>query len=259
MVWCISCSPANTVIVFNIHNVKLLLKLLIFLNSPELQQIDNTNSQSTVSISTSPFLTPSVQSKRTTLDLSLAHSQEPSTSPSSQSNMAPSEYLSANSAFKKRALVQKLSDSDLSDTTPQSSHSPSVARSTSETKSHSGANSPATNSQQLPYLRFECGCEQCSVYDYISGKTCPNPKELPFPKLEVILSQLPPEEIELIEEELSQRTRSIYFNFCSLVIDTFKQLKECVDYSELISHLKVVLKPNWNSPYVCSASKSLKM
>ena len=170
--------------------------------------------------------------------------------------MTPSVQLESNNlVYHKRDLSQDPSVSDCTDNESQSSHSPSITRSTSETSSHSRANSPATNLQQLPYLRFECGCEQCSVYDYISGKICPNPKQLPFPKLEV--SQIPPEEIDFLEEELTQQTKSIYLEFCSLVMDTFKQLRESVDHTELISYLKVALKPNWYSPYVRSASKSL--
>ena len=196
-----------------------------------------------------------MQSKHTTSDSAIAHSQEPSTSPPAQSATTPPQ--SASSVNYRRALIHELSNSDSSDDESQSSHSPSIARSTSETSSHSGANNPATDSQRSPYLQFECGCEQCSVYDYISGKICPNPKHLPYPKLEV--SQFPPEEVEFIEEELRDRTRSIHLKFCSLVSDTFIEMNRNVDHIELMSHLRICLESNWISPYAHSASKNLKV
>ena len=230
----------------------------VVLPPPELKQASNTSSQSTVPISVSPIpssLTPSVQPESIFLINTPAHSQKPSTSPPSQSTRTPS--VKTQSVYRRRALSREPSDFDLSSDESQSSHSPYVARSTSETSSLSGSNSPASDSQQLPYLQFECGCEKCSVYDYISGKICPNPKQLPFPKLEV--SQIPPEEIEFIEEELRDRTRSIHFKFCSLVSDTFKELSKNVDHSELMSHLKICLKSNWVAPYAHSALKSLRV
>ena len=199
-------------------------------------------------------MTYSVQSN-TTSDSAPAHGQEPSTSPPAHSTTTPPQ--STSSVNRRRTLIQEFSHSDPSDDESQSSHSPSIARSTSETSSHSRANSPASDSQQSSYLQFECGCEQCSVYDYISGNICPNPKQLPFPKLKV--SQFPPEEIKFIEEELRDQTRSIHFKFCSLVSNTFKELSKNVDHAELISHLKICLESNWISPYAHSASKSLKV
>ena len=129
-----------------------------------------------------------------------------------------------------------------------SSQSSSVVQPRSETSSVTEATSPAINSQESSYLRFECGCDQCSVYDYISGKICPNPKELDFPKIKVF--DMPPEEMKRIEKGLSKRTKLLHFKFCSLVTDTFKDLKKNVDYTELISHLKICL----SSPYESSAS-----
>ena len=123
------------------------------------------------------------------------------------------------------------SASDLSDES-QSSKPPSAVDSLSE------ANSSETNLQQLSYIRFECGCGKCSVYDYISGKICPNPKELPFPKLDV--SDIPPQEIEYIEEELRYQSISLYREFCYLVVDTFEKLRDRVDFSDLISYLTLI-------------------
>ena len=62
------------------------------------------------------------------------------------------------------------------------------------------------------------------MYDYISGKICPNPKELDFPKIKV--SDMPPEEMKRVEKGLSKRTKLLHLKFCSLVSDTFKDLKK---------------------------------
>ena len=117
---------------------------------------------------------------------------------------------------------------------------------------------PATSSLQSSKLRFECGCGKCSVYDYINGEICPNQKQLPFPKLD-IQSVIPSEEIEYIEEELYHQTRSIYRKFCSLLSDTFKELSKIVNHTELISHLKLVLKLEWNLQCALSVPKNLDM
>ena len=225
----------------------------MYLPSPELKQANNTSSQGTVPILAQSSMTPSVQSKCTSSSVSASvHSQESLISPSSQSTMTPNmQPQSTNTVYHNRRVIQEPSVSDLYEDESQSSYSLSVARSTSETSSPSGANSPATDSQQSSYLRFECGCEQCSVYDYISGKVCPNPKVLPFPKFEIF--QLPPEEIELIEEGLRDRTRSIHFKFCSLISNTFKELSKKVKYPELLSFLKLCL----TSPCSRSATESL--
>ena len=130
--------------------------------------------------------------------------------------------------------TQQRSTSDIS-TESQSSLSPLVTDPQTEVKSFT---------QQQPYLRFECGCEQCSVYDYISGKICPNPRELPFPRFEV--SEIPPEEIDYIEQEFSHQTRSIHTEFCCLMSDTFEELEKNVEHLKLISHLKILLTPKWN-------------
>ena len=130
-----------------------------------------------------------------------------------------------------------------------------LASDLSDESQPSGSSShPETSLHQHSYLQFECGCGKCSVYDYISGKICPNPMEVPFPKFEV--SEIPPEEIEYIEEELRDQTKSIYREFCALASDTFKALREQVDYSELISYLKLVSSPRWDLQYALAASKS---
>ena len=184
--------------------------------------------------------------------------QETSTPPPSQRTVIPSAQVqSTNLVGRRRAYGREPSDSDLSEDESRSSHSSLITRSASETSSYSGANSPVNDLQQQSYLQFECGCEQCSVYDYISGKICPNPKQLPFPKLEI--SHLPPEDIEFIEEELRDQTRSIHIKFCSLVSDTFEELSNNVDHAKLMSHLKICLKSSWSSPYAHSSSKSLRL
>ena len=177
------------------------------------------------------------------------HTSLLSTVPTSHSTVTSSVQPQGTTGFCGSAPNQVHSGSD---NESQPSQSPNLSNKSS---SHSGANSPATNSQQFLNLRFECGCDQCSVYDYICGKICHNQKELPFPKLEA--SQVSSDDIEFIEEELIERTRSIYRDFCTLLFDTFKDLEGNTKITELTSFLKAVLKPDWNSQYGRSASKSM--
>ena len=151
--------------------------------------------------------------------------------------------------------IQSQSSFSASENGSHSSCSPPMAISRSEASSLLEATgcSPATNSQESSYVRFECGCDQCSVYDYISGKNCPTPIVLKFPKLEV--SEIPPEEIELIEEKLKKQTKQIHYEFCRLVSDTFKELRSNVDHTELMSHLKLLLK----SPYQSSSTVTYEL
>ena len=172
-----------------------------------------------------------------------------STVHASHSTVTSSVQPQSTTDFCRSAPSQELS---VSGNESQPTQSPNLSK---ENSSHSGANSPATNSQQCLNLRFECGCDQCSVYDHIRGKICPNQRELPFPKLgESPISSV---DIDLIEELLIKRTRSIHGDFCILVFDTFKDLKKATEVTELISFLKALLKSKWYSQCRQSASKSI--
>ncbi len=106
-------------------------------------------------------------------------------------------------------------------------------------------------SQQVPRLQFECGCGQCTVYSFIAGETCPNPKAFPFPKLEV--SGIPPKNIEHIEMELLDQSKQMYKWFYALVKDTFTNMSlKFVDLKDVIDTLKFLLKPKCFFPQVTS-------
>ena len=138
--------------------------------------------------------------------------------------------------YRSIALIRESSAFELSDDS-QSSQPPSV------NSSQSGDNSSAS-SQQLSYLEFECGCGQCTVYSFVSGKVCPNPKKLPFPKLEG--PQILPEDIEYLEREFSQQSKLMHHKFCRLVIDTFDKIEErSVKVSDVIHYLRLRFKFKW--------------
>ena len=161
-------------------------------------------------------------------------------------SMAPLQFQSTSNVA--RAPSQEPSTSDLSDDSDSSQPPSGVGQ-------QSGGNSSSTSLQQVSYLLFECGCGQCSVYNYISGKVCPNPKQLPFPKLKV--SAIPPEEIEYIEEDFCRQSISICRRFYGLVCDTFTELQKRVEDSELISYLRLALKPKWYLQASLSSSKDI--
>ena len=105
--------------------------------------------------------------------------------------------------------------------------------------------------QQKPYLRFECGCGQCTVHGFIIGETCPNPKAFPFPKLEIY--GIPSHEIDYIEAKLYHQSTKLHRSFCELVLDTFNEMLErSVDIQKLIVYLKMILKPKWYFPSTSS-------
>ncbi|XP_064389593.1 uncharacterized protein LOC135337585 isoform X3 [Halichondria panicea] len=106
-------------------------------------------------------------------------------------------------------------------------------------------------SQQVPRLQFECGCGQCTVYGFITGETCPNPKAFPFPKLEIY--GIPSDDIDYIEIKLHQQSTKLHRSFCELVLDTFNEMLErSVDVQKLIVYLKMLLKPKWYFPLTSS-------
>ncbi len=106
-------------------------------------------------------------------------------------------------------------------------------------------------SQQIPHLQFECGCGQCTVYSFIAGETCPNPKAFPFPKLAV--SKIPTDDIDYIEMELFHQSKQMHKKFCELVLDTFKEMPlRFVNLHDVILDLKLLLKPKWYFPLVSS-------
>ena len=104
--------------------------------------------------------------------------------------------------------------------------------------------------QQVPRLQFECGCGQCTVYGFITGETCPNPKAYPFPKLEIY--GIPSDDIDYIEMELLHQSTKLHGSFCELVLDTFSELEKSVDIQKLIVYLKILLKPKWYFPSTSS-------
>ncbi len=107
-------------------------------------------------------------------------------------------------------------------------------------------------SQRIRQLQFECGCGQCSVYGFITGKTtCPNPKALPFPKLAV--TEIPPDDIDIIEMELLHQSKQMHKKFCDLVVHTFEEMVlKFVNFHGVIFYLKLRLKPKWYFPPVDS-------
>ncbi len=136
------------------------------------------------------------------------------------------------------ALTRELLSSDFSD----SSESFTSSVHTTDSVSSLGL-------QQVPRLQFECGCGQCTVYGFISGETCPNPKAFPFPKLEIY--GIPSDDIDYIEMELLHQSTKLHRSFCELVLDTFSEMLErSVD--KVIVYLKLILKRKWYFPSTSS-------
>ena len=137
-------------------------------------------------------------------------------------------------------LTRESLSSDLSDTNESFTSSDHATESVS-----------SLGSQLVPRLQFECGCGQCTVYGFITGETCPNPKAFPFPKLEVY--GIPSDDIDYIEMELLHQSTKLHRSFCELVMDTFNHMLErSVDIQKLIIYLKYILKRKWYFPSTSS-------
>ena len=133
-------------------------------------------------------------------------------------------------------MTQESLSSDLSDTNESFTSSDHTTESVS-----------SLGSQLVPRLQFECGCGQCTVYGFITGETCPNPKAFPFPKLEIY--GIPSDDIDYIEMELLHQSKILHRSFCELVMDTFSEmLTKSVDIQKVIVYLKLLLKPKWYLP-----------
>ncbi len=98
------------------------------------------------------------------------------------------------------ALTRELLSSDFSDSSESFTSSDHATDSVSSLRL-----------QQVPRLQFECGCGQCTVYGFLDGETCPNPKAFPFPKLEIY--GVPSYDIDYIEIKLHQQTTNLHRNF----------------------------------------------
>ena len=131
---------------------------------------------------------------------------------------------------------------------------PSVSESNDETETTS-TQSPSedTNSSlslKRSYLRFLCGCGKCSVLDYVSGKQCLNPKQLPFPKLGLSdnLSDLVPD-IDIFEQSLLEQSREMYLKFVDLLMGTFQALDRSItSFREVKDYVVVLFQHQWYFP-----------
>lgn len=123
-----------------------------------------------------------------------------------------------------------------------------------ETTSTQSPSEDTDSASGLQKLRFTCGCGKCSVLDYVSGKQCPNPKQLPFPKLE--LSDVQSEfttDIDLFEQSLFEQSKEMHIKFVHLLLDTIRGLEsKLIDLAEVKEYLESLFQPQWYFPKVCS-------
>ena len=123
-----------------------------------------------------------------------------------------------------------------------------------ETTSTQSASEDTDCSSSLQKLRFTCGCGKCSLLDYVSGTQCPNPKQLPFPKLGLsgVLSDFMTD-IDIFEQSLFEQSKQMHIMFVRLLQDTVRGLEEkLIDLAKVKKYLRLLFQPQWYFPKVYS-------
>ena len=102
------------------------------------------------------------------------------------------------------------------------------------------------------YIRFACGCNRCSILDYVFGRKCPNQNEFPFFKIGFSeeMSDLT-YDINMFKQSLLDQSREMHVMFADLMFDTFESLADLhYDIEKVKHYLELLFRPSWYFPQV---------